>query len=302
MPGAGEARDVLVLYSNNRLLPANIEGDRGLREALPEGAELSAEFLDYPRITGEDYLVALIRFLREKYATRPPAVIVAGGPDAMAFVLSRRAELFPQVPVVHMGVPRARLRALQPLPADVVGVPFDLDFSATIDQALRWHPSARRLVLVTGSAAPDLGFEALLREEAVRFQERVATEFLAGLPTDALLQRLGELDGESVVFTTGYFQDGAGRNFIPSRGRRRPGRRRPCAGLCSVRHLPGHRDSRGLHADLRGHGRAGGAGGPRDPDRCCPEGVAPARGHARDPEPRLAPGPALRHRPECDPG
>ena len=214
-PAAGEARDVLVLYSNNRLLPANIEGDRGLREALPEGAELSAEFLDYPRITGEAYLAALIRFLREKYATRPPAVIVAGGPDALAFVLSRRAELFPQVPVVHMGVPRARLRALPPLPADVVGVPFDLDFSATIDQALRWHPSARRLVFVTGSAAPDRGFETLLREEAVRFQDRVATEFLAGLPTDALLQRLGELDGESVVFTPGYFQDGAGRNFFP---------------------------------------------------------------------------------------
>lgn len=218
-----------MLYSNNRLLPANIEGDRGLREALPEGAELSAEFLDYPRITGEAYLAALIRFLREKYATRPPAVIVAGGPDALAFVLNRRTELFPQVPVVHMGVPRARLRALPPLPADVVGVPFDLDFAATIDQALRWHPSARRLVFVTGSAAPDRAFETLLRKEAVRLQDRVATEFLAGLPTDALLQRLGELDGESVVFTPGYFQDGAGRNFFP---------REAVSGLAAAAHAP----------------------------------------------------------------
>jgi hypothetical protein len=84
-------------------------------------------------------------------------------------------------------------------------------------------------VFVTGSAAPDRDFETLLREEAARFEDRVGTEFLAGLPTDALLQRLGELGGESVVFTTGYFQDGAGRNFIP---------REAVLGLAAAAHAP----------------------------------------------------------------
>ena len=212
---AGETRHVLVLYSNNRLLPANLELDRGLREMLAHSVELSAEFLDYPRFDSESYVRALTTFLREKYALRPPAVLVVVSNEALDFLLRHRAELFPQVPVVHMAVPRSFLRALPPLPADAVGIPIEYDFSGTIDQALRWHPQARRLVLVTGAAPWDRDWEARLRNEVSHFQDRVTAEFLAGLPTGTVLQRLGELGDDAVVFTPGYFQDGAGRYFAP---------------------------------------------------------------------------------------
>ena len=75
---AAENRSVLVLYSNHRLLPANLEFEAGLRETLANSTELNAEFLDYPRFDGESYMRALTTFLREKYALRPPAVLVVG--------------------------------------------------------------------------------------------------------------------------------------------------------------------------------------------------------------------------------
>lgn len=212
---AGETRHVLVLYSNHRLLPANIEAEGGLRETIANSTELSTEFLDYPRFEGESYVRTVTTFLREKYAVRSPDVLVVGGEDALAFLLSHRTELFPRVPVIHMAVPQSFLRAIPPLPADVVGVPIEYDFSGTIDQALRWHPQARRLVVVTGAAAPDRKFEARLRNEVSQFKERAPAEFLAGLPTGAVLKRLGELGGDAVVFTPGYFQDGEGRTFAP---------------------------------------------------------------------------------------
>ena len=40
-----KAANVLVIYSNGRLLPANVEGDRGLREALVEFLGTGLEFL-----------------------------------------------------------------------------------------------------------------------------------------------------------------------------------------------------------------------------------------------------------------
>jgi signal transduction histidine kinase len=205
----------LVLYSNNRLLPANVEADGGLREAIGDAAELSSEFLDYPRFSGDAYLGAVSGFLRDKYAARPPRVLVAGGPEALGYLVRRRGELFPGAPVVHMGVPTASLSALPPLPADVVGVPFDLAFTATIEQALRWHPNARRLMLVTGASAVDRAFEAELRAATSRFRGRAEAEFLAGLPTAELLPRLAKLDDQAIVFTPGYFHDGAGRSFTP---------------------------------------------------------------------------------------
>ncbi len=218
MSAAG-TRHVLVLYSNGRMLPANVDADRGLQEVIAasgdRSAVLDAEFLDYPEFEGESYGRAFTTFLREKYALHPPDVVVAAGADALAFLLRHRAVLFPTIPMVHMGVSRAALRAISPLPDDVIGVPAEYDFAGTIEQALRWHPQARHLVLVTGAAAPDRGFEARLRDEASRFEGRVTVEFLAGLPTGAVLTRLGELGAADVVFTPGYFEDGDRRSFTP---------------------------------------------------------------------------------------
>jgi hypothetical protein len=73
------AKQVLVLYENNRLLPANIEADRGLNRVVAEfgsPVEVSAEFLDYPRFGGEGYVRTISTYLREKYQTHPPAVLV----------------------------------------------------------------------------------------------------------------------------------------------------------------------------------------------------------------------------------
>jgi len=216
---ATEARHILVLYSNARLLPANLDIYHGLRDTIPATGDrpvvLLDEYLDMPRFGGDAYDHVIESYLREKYTSHPPEVLVAVGREALVFLLSHRDDLFPHSPVVHVGVPTSYLGSTPPLPADVVGVPVEYEFSRTIDQALRWHPRARRLALVTGAAAPDREWEAQLRNEATRFKDRVAAEFLSGLPTGDLLERLTQLGDDAVVFTTGYFQDGRGRSFVP---------------------------------------------------------------------------------------
>jgi len=201
------------------LLPANVEVDQGLRETILTTANrpvgIFDEFLDKPRFGGNAYDDLTKTYMREKYASRPPDVIVAAGEEALAFLLSHRADLFPQTPVVHLAASGSFLRSSPPLPADVLGVPYEYRFSDTIQQALRWHPRARRLVIVTGAAPRDRAWEAQLRDEARRFQDRATAEFLAGLPNAEVLKRLSELGNDAVVFTTGYFQDGEGRNFTP---------------------------------------------------------------------------------------
>ena len=216
---AAANKDVLVIFSNARLLPANIEIERGLRETFAKSAdrhvELFAEFLDVPHFGGASYGDTVATYLREKYAARPPDAIIVAAEDALEFVLRHREGLFPGTPVVHMAVSRSNLRKLPALPADVIGVPIEYDFAGTIEQALAWHPKARRLVVVTGASAQDREWEARLRTEVSRFGDRATPEFLAGLPTNAVLERLRGLEGDVIVFTPGYFQDGDGRVFNP---------------------------------------------------------------------------------------
>jgi signal transduction histidine kinase len=212
-------KDVLVLYSNNRLVPGNVAVDRGLRATLTSATDhpvlVFSEFLDQPEFSGEAYERTMTTYLREKYAARPPDAIVTVSDEALDFVFRHRSQLFPSAPLVHAVASKSLLQAFSTQAADVVGVPIEYDFSGTIEQALRWHPSAQRLVVVTGASERDREREARLRREIPSIAGNITVEYLAGLPTASLQQRLRELDASAVVFTPGYFRDGDGALFNP---------------------------------------------------------------------------------------
>lgn len=216
---AVKPHNVLVLYANGRLLPANVEGDRAIGERFAARTDrsvaLASEFLDSPRFGGEAYERAMAAFLREKYAAAPPEVIMAGGQAALEFWLRHRDAVFPGVPVVHLAVPVSSLERVGPLPPGFVGIPVDYDVKGTIEQALRWHPAARRLVIVTGTGAWDREWEQLLSALPTEFAGRLGVEFMAGLPADELQQRLRNLPADAIVFSAGFFVDGSGRAFVP---------------------------------------------------------------------------------------
>ncbi len=217
---AADARNVLVIFSDSRQLPANVEAEQALHQTIVSTEErpvdLYAEFLDRSHFDSESYPETTVRYLREKYAVRAPDVVVAGGTYALQLLLRNRGNLFSTVPVVYVGIAEAELQAMGPVPADVIGVPTEFDYPAAIDQALRLHPSATRLVLVSGGAAIwDRISESDLREAGTGFESRVTVEHLKGLTTAALLAQLRMLGPQTVVFTPGYFSDGAGRFFTP---------------------------------------------------------------------------------------
>lgn len=216
---AAETKNVLVLYSNNRLVPGNVAVDRGLRDALTKSPDrpihIFSEFLDEPDFKGQVYEGTVVRYLREKYAARPPDVIVGVSNEAFEFLLHNRAHLFPGAPLVHAAVSTSFLQAMPPLPSDVVGVPREYDPAGTIEQALRWHPTARRLLVVIGASERDREWDTRLRREIPPVAGNVNVEYLVGLPTASVLKRLAELGVDAVVFTPGYFRDGNGALFNP---------------------------------------------------------------------------------------
>ncbi len=216
---AAQDKTVLVLYSNGRLLPANVDADRGLRASIvstgSRHVEIFDEFLDEPRFAGPAYLTTFEAYLAGKYVSRRPDVVVAMGAKALEFLLDCRNTLFTKVPVVYTAVLPTDLAARQPLPRDVIGVPYTPDFASTIALALRWHPRVRRLLIVTGAAPQDRSWGPLLRSAVAGVGARVSAEFLVGEPLDALLTRLARLPDDTVVVTSGYFADAAGRALIP---------------------------------------------------------------------------------------
>jgi len=216
---AASDADVLVLYSNNRLVPGNIAVDRGLRSSIRNSpdrhVQIFSEFLDRPDFGGADYESTVVTYLRDKYAARAPSVVVAVSNEAFQFLIDHRSELFSGVPLIHTAVAKSYLAAMPALPPDVVGVPREYDFAGTIQQAMRWHPDARKLVIVTGASDRDRVWERDLRRDVPRIAEGFDVEFLAGLPSTTVLAGLRTLGADSIVFTPGFYEDGTGALFNP---------------------------------------------------------------------------------------
>ena len=209
---------VLILYPNQHALPSNVLIDETLRRHVPnswgEPLTIFSEFLDVEQFTN-DNLDANAQFLREKYRDRNIKAFVAVAPRGLQFALRYRDQMLPNVPVVYLGVSKDALREFS-VPPDVIGVPINARDDASLALAFRLHPTAKRIYVVTGASSQDQRWERQAREAVQRLQLPVEVEYVTGLPTAQVLQRLGALAKESIVYTHGYYLDGAGVASTPN--------------------------------------------------------------------------------------
>jgi signal transduction histidine kinase len=214
---AAEPKHVLVVHATNRLSGTSMTFESGMREVFAanpaQRVEIFSEFLDEPRFSGERYEHAVITYLHDKYADRPLDAVVVGGDVVLEFLLRHHDQLFPRVPVLHVGVTPLALQSMSPLPPDVVGVPMVWDFAGTVSLALKWHPRATHLVIVTGASAQD-DWKPVINPQIAPILGQVQAEYLVGLPPPVLQKRLRELGSDSVVLTMGFHRDREGRFYL----------------------------------------------------------------------------------------
>jgi PAS domain S-box-containing protein len=211
-------RRVLVLYSDERLLPANVIADEAIRGTFAAESsnrfEFHGEFLDVTRFPGEEQQLHERDFLREKYRDRSPDLVIAGGAPALAFLRKYRAELFSKVPIVHCGVEAEALSKVIP-DASVAGIPMPQGAVSTLELALDLQPDARHVVVVAGSSPRDSELAEQLRREASSFVDRVTFSWLVNLSLADLRAELSRLPAHTIVLYLTMFQDATGASFTP---------------------------------------------------------------------------------------
>ena len=207
---------VLVLYSDERLLPANIIMDEAIRAAFAAGTknpvELYSEFLDVARFPGEEQQQRQVDFFRDKYRPRPPDLVIAVSGGALVFLAEHRVELFAGVPIIYCSVTGdphpdrlSDARIAEVTVPDVV--------VSTLEMMLRLHPDTRQVAVVSGSGPRDRQFADVYRKEMTPFGNRVAFTWLTNLSMEELRGELSRLADHTVVLFLTMFQDAAGKTF-----------------------------------------------------------------------------------------
>jgi signal transduction histidine kinase len=208
-------KDVLLLYADSMLLPANAVADRELRSALGADAATPVRFytetLDLSWFPDKKVERAMLDLLRAKYASRNLALVIPVGPPALRFALLHRATIFPGVPLVFVAAREAVLADL-PLPPDVTGMWMDRDWRANVELILRLHPNTRRIAFVSGGGTtPSTAVE--FKRVAASYRDRFEPIELTDRTFEEMLKEAAALPEHTVILVGLFLRDRAGRTF-----------------------------------------------------------------------------------------
>jgi len=209
---------VLTLYGVDPYLPPFLAMDRALRATVTGKAggqiQYFSESLDSQRFAMEGREPELAALLAKKYEALHIDVVVAVSRTALDFFERHGQRLWPGARLVFVGFLGYELGspALPPGASAVVSI---LDAAGTIDIARRLQPEARRIVVVSGAAEVDRRAQQQAREALAKLNERVAVEFLSGLPLPELVSRVAAEPSDTIVVYLTQFRDRDGRPYEP---------------------------------------------------------------------------------------
>ena len=176
---------------------------------------IDAEFLDLVRVADPEHELRTATFVKEKYAKKPPDVVIAVGGAALQFIMKYRDIVAPHIPVVFAGVSSETYSALNP-PTNITGMLFELNMEKTLELAEQLQPSASQLFLISGNAAlEDLRWQKAAQLTIERRPRKFKTTYLFGRSYDALVTEVSRIPADAIVIFLTFLIDGQGKPFVP---------------------------------------------------------------------------------------
>jgi len=211
---AGPQREVLVLYTTSRDSRIAVIGEREFPRLMGAGLngalDYYSEFIDQGRFAESSYQEAFREFLLVKYKRTRFDVIISMNDSSTAFVTRFRDELFPGVPLVFFSESDSPSR-----PQNATGVIGALDLVGSADLAITLQPDLRHLFVITGSSPADREYEREARVQLLGLSPRIDVQYMAGLPTSDLLDRVARLPARSAIYYVLVNRDATGESFQP---------------------------------------------------------------------------------------
>jgi PAS domain S-box-containing protein len=212
---------VLVLYGQDKALPAHELVDKAIRSAVKSNQtfaiELFSEYLNLSQFKEPRYRETLARFLGDKYSGTRPDLIITVSATALDFILMYGLRLFPGIPVVACTVLESQVRALEQvgLRSRVTGVIVETAIDDIITVARTLIPGTRRIVIVGGASDSDQVYLTPFRLALRQYEPELEVMEIAALAMPEILERVSSLPPQSIVLYSAVYVDGAGQHFTP---------------------------------------------------------------------------------------
>lgn len=181
----------------------------GIESVLKDGKsniELHVEFMDTKRVVNKNHFNRLFQYYRSKFDQIRFNLVIVSDNDAFHFVLTNRAGLFPNVPIVFCGVNTLNVTIQQKIPL-VTGVVEHYDINTTLEVALKQHPATKEVIAVN-NATPIGAVKKQLFDEAMATTGKNLKSTIIDDPIIADFERLIREKGKDcIVLLLGSFKE-----------------------------------------------------------------------------------------------
>ena len=208
---------VLIISTGSRLGPGFILVDqqilRALRAITSLRIETYAENLDVTLFPAEQSRRIFIDYLAQKYADRPPDLVVLVFNGNLSAVTPALTAVFPATPIIVAGLTEEDLSAAEFGPT-VSGFAQRADPQSAFSVMLQLQPDLQRIVVIGGTAGIDRQLLQRVEQAARFFDKRVSVDFWSDLTMAEVRRGISTLPPRTAVLYARFFRDGAGQQFI----------------------------------------------------------------------------------------
>jgi PAS domain S-box-containing protein len=211
---SAESKKILILnsYHKGYLWSDNIiSGIESIFAKEAPEVELSFEYMDTKRHATKECFPLLEELYKNKFHFKYDLVIVSDN-NALEFLLHRRQQLLPGVPIVFCGINNFNDSMLKGH-RNITGVAEDFDLKSTIELALKLHPGTTHIVSISGSTKTAALNLNRLRQIKSDFDDSLTFIELEKLTSAELKKALHELPPDTILLNLSFYRDREGRVF-----------------------------------------------------------------------------------------
>lgn len=203
--------NILIINSYNKGLTWTDDITNAVESEL-EGKTIFVEYMDAKRHSDKEYLDLLQALFRKKYKNVHLDVIISTDDHALSFLLAKRDNLFPGVPIVFCGVNDYSKEMLIGKKM-ITGVVESFDIQATIKMALKLHPHAKKVVIINDTTLTGQANKRVVERLLPSFDHSISFDIVEDISMTNLRGKVQQLPTDSIIFLMSFTRDVTGQTF-----------------------------------------------------------------------------------------
>ena len=217
---AAAPKHILFLHSHTEEFPAHKLFENGFKKHVQitnkANVEYSYEYLELTKFSANArYPEQLAVFLKQKFAIKPPDLVVTHLGPAADFVLKHGRDTFPDAQFI-MAVDEVEGVSDKQLPMGFGGLAGAFDAKETVKTILQLQPRVRQIYVVLGSSEREKQTLAYFKKDIAALADRVEFIYLNEMTMPEMLKTVADVKETAAVMYLFVFRDAAGNSFIPA--------------------------------------------------------------------------------------